>query len=562
MKLENLLEGGKRFLRSTVLPIYVAASIVSCSNDPRGNACDHGGCSGGNGGGGNNSPQEEEETHVLDDYDLQQITDVDGNTLVFSYPMDLEVGNVIAAGISDMTPNGLLRRITEASDDKTIFQTEQSNLEDAINNLQSNYLRNGATNYLEELTISFDLPLISIDQDIFSTLYESELGDVTLSGNFSLDSYIYLYSKFGERLENFLLGVTVDESAEIDVSSSLFSDLNIEKTLIEFDDIPSFWVPLPTTPPIPIVFKPVVEIFAGVEGGISPTRARVKQNLYLNGYLNYGSGNWSSSFDSPQSILPIFFLPETPDSLNFRAYAGSKIKLLLYGSAGPNVDANANLRLEADESSWSLNRGLGLSVGAEMKMFGKQIVDYSKEVLSKEWLVKNGSTIPPTTIDILPSQDAYIQLGTYQNLGYNTDTLSLWRESVTRESLIQFSLNSIPQDSEVVSAKLGIYGSCGRNINAPITVNVKKILNSWNESSVSDRPNYSSTIYSALDFPDSEPSTHYEMNITSLVREWISGAASNQGLALVLGDPNSECTFRSSEHSDSSLRPKLTVSYR
>jgi len=96
---------------------------------------------------------------------------------------------------------------------------------------------------------------------------------------------------------------------------------------------------------------------------------------------------------------------------------------------------------------------------------------------------------------------------------------------------------------------------------SPINVKTKKILSSWNQSSISwnNKPSYDINS-SNLAVPDSGISNWHEWDITSSVQSWVNGEA-NYGTAVVTTDNESMCFFNSSDHPTSNLRPKLTVFY-
>jgi hypothetical protein len=102
-----------------------------------------GSCGGGGGsssGGSNGGTVIPSTTKVLDDSTMQNLSSIseDGATLTLSETTptleSLSPGDVIVSGVSNTTPNGLLRKVTNVSKvgNQVLVQTTQATLEDAI----------------------------------------------------------------------------------------------------------------------------------------------------------------------------------------------------------------------------------------------------------------------------------------------------------------------------------------------------------------------------------------------------------------------------------------------
>ena len=66
---------------------------------------------------------------VLQDSELASVAP---DSVRFAEPTGYQVGDVISIGITDLTPEGLLRKVTGVSADRMVLQTSQATLEDAI----------------------------------------------------------------------------------------------------------------------------------------------------------------------------------------------------------------------------------------------------------------------------------------------------------------------------------------------------------------------------------------------------------------------------------------------
>ena len=132
------------------------------------------------------------------------------------------------------------------------------------------------------------------------------------------------------------------------------------------------------------------------------------------------------------------------------------------------------------------------------------------------------------------------------------------------ETLIQPPSLTIPPNSDIVSAKLVLYGNGIFNITgSSARIDAKKVLTPWEESTVkwNSKPLYGETVSSSVVYDNL--AKNYEWDITSLVKSWFNGQITNNGLALsTIDNPDGIARFNSREHSDASKRPMLIVTYR
>lgn len=143
--------------------------------------------------------------------------------------------------------------------------------------------------------------------------------------------------------------------------------------------------------------------------------------------------------------------------------------------------------------------------------------------------------------------------------------------------LLRFDLSSLPADSKVVTATLGVYHFGGSTSYAiPLNLGAHRLLRSWDEntatwnkasSSVSWQqpgamgPNdREATASGSIDL--NQTSGWGKINITGLAQKWVDGSAANYGVLLKgISDRNAQFYFYSSEHTDVSLRPYLQIDY-
>ena len=144
-------------------------------------------------------------------------------------------------------------------------------------------------------------------------------------------------------------------------------------------------------------------------------------------------------------------------------------------------------------------------------------------------------------------------------------------------SLLQFQLDSIPIGAKIVSASLALHQNTPNLDGGP--VGVHRINTSWDEGSSGGGAGISNwtekesgidwtTVGGDYDTKAITTSTvtgstidWSEWDIAMLVQDWVDGKYENYGLALVAESSGTAAHFDSSDHTDPTLRPKLTITY-
>ncbi|PJE81362.1 hypothetical protein COU58_02675 [Candidatus Pacearchaeota archaeon CG10_big_fil_rev_8_21_14_0_10_32_42] len=147
----------------------------------------------------------------------------------------------------------------------------------------------------------------------------------------------------------------------------------------------------------------------------------------------------------------------------------------------------------------------------------------------------------------------------------DTSFLSFHKEIIAnhtsmKESLIKFNLLTIPQNSEVLSAKLKLWGFMTLNITSKNPVlSLRKLKGPWDESNVTwttKPPNVK-----ILDKEVFSGTNWIELDVKEVVQSWINGE-SNYGFSLFPNLNDSNGKVFSSDHSDASKRPILEITYK
>jgi hypothetical protein len=182
---------------------------------------------------------------------------------------------------------------------------------------------------------------------------------------------------------------------------------------------------------------------------------------------------------------------------------------------------------------------------------------------------------PAGTMTLQPGTkgtDAYIWAFTKTtNYGGDDETWVATGNNNTSLALFRFDLQGLPAGAKILGATLSLHHRDGNDPNVPVTAH--RISNPWNENEVTWNKRDNSTNWDTPggDFDSIEVATtlvgptnniRYEWELTSLVEGWLNGTFPNYGVALRTVEPGIFGErFDTSDHSDPSRRPRLSVNY-
>jgi len=179
-------------------------------------------------------------------------------------------------------------------------------------------------------------------------------------------------------------------------------------------------------------------------------------------------------------------------------------------------------------------------------------------------------TIQPSSLD---GKDAYVfEKNPTSNYGTSHELFSFaWTFSGTPyvgQSLIEFDISQIPSNVTITEAKISLYHNPSSSSAGQSGINeskLKKVTSSWNESNVTwnNKPTTSSSGAIILATSTSAIQDYENIDLTNIVQGWHTNSSSNNGLMLDIttSNPLASMLFCSSDHSDSTKRPKLVVCY-
>ena len=303
---------------------------------------------------------------------------------------NLQEGDILLAGITQETPQGLLRRVTHIQGDN--ITTEPATLNDAVEvcDLTTSFQLTPQDKSLQKDGFNFNIPIqrtVLYDADGNQSTQDDQ---IYLTGNLAFNFDVTNFSiKANEfTLEEFIFNTTTDES----INLNLTSDTNAEDLSGRVDLAP----PITCTPITvgPLVLVPRVHFYGSLDGDISVTNAQANQAANITTTLSY-TGTWDSEADFTNEFN--FQTPTFTNTSNLRLRVGPEIEFLAYDIVGATTGVNGSLRAEVTPTQdpwWSLYLGLNATIGARIQAFGWPIANYTTDVITLEELIAQADPLP------------------------------------------------------------------------------------------------------------------------------------------------------------------------
>jgi thiol-disulfide isomerase/thioredoxin len=375
----------------------------------------------GGGGGGYTPPPAPPEvkipetTKIADEETEAEVIDVTPDYSIITFARSttqlegLEVGDILFIGVTDQTPYGLLRKVTNITrgsraDDTLTVSTEFTSIEEAVEELHFS-----ADIVLTQDDIDYERlrlpPGVSISQDRanleydhtfnlneVSPIYEGDpnttIDDVTIDGEINLNYEMIFNLDIGLFGLNVEFRNIVESYTDLDVTiggSLSLSDL-LDPNPIHLFTIP--FIPIPVAPLV--VITPILYINLGLDGEVyaemtvGVTIDQTGSNRLESGF-EYNNGQWHEIKNDPVFDLE----PKEPQlSLGgtIKPYAGPELEFIISGCAGVYGSLYGNLELQADINDdpwWSLYGGFDVILGAHLKILSFDLGE------PKEWSIFN-----------------------------------------------------------------------------------------------------------------------------------------------------------------------------
>jgi hypothetical protein len=303
-------------------------------------------------------------TKTLGQPALSDLTSVspDQTQLVFApaaAPSGLAVGDVIGAGVSDQTPDGLLRRVTAlstASDGSLVVTTSPATLDEAVASgdidVSSDSGAPAAAQGRRPNAAS------TLSQNINRSLSCGSASSIGVTGSLSLNPTWKFTAHIGSHpTANF--NATFTETAQLAATAQAGASCALSP-------VPLLAKPISLRPItffigwLPVVIVPQVQFYLSGHGQVTAQlTAAVGQQLTAKAGIAYANGSYTPS----SSITNTFtYTPPTPSLTgDVKVAAGPQLQLLFYGVAGPEATVNATVELSVDTTAspwWKLLGGV------------------------------------------------------------------------------------------------------------------------------------------------------------------------------------------------------------
>ena len=327
----------------------------------------------------------------------------------FELQVEYSPGDVIAVGMSDQTPYGLLRKVAAVSSDRLTVMTDAATIEDVI---KQGTVRISGTLTPDDLTPENRAELVQdgilADREGLRSAAEGNRsfdyplsytdGSVTVSGNLQLHIGYELEARYDDGIKDISFSITpsLSVTAEVTAMGSFTVTRQVGRTL-KFAPIP-----IPSTP---IYFTPELELYLGSAGNIKASvSARYAVSATVGAECEEAcdqSDNWNSLSSVNQSQLDMVnFDTATEGQIEgqFSVFVEPKLTFNVFGVVGgPHVKARPYIRATATAKAGSsdnacflatLETGAEGAFGAQLSVWGISLTldDLSFNILDPEVL--------------------------------------------------------------------------------------------------------------------------------------------------------------------------------
>jgi hypothetical protein len=361
-------------------------------------------------------------TMVLEDEAIGQILSVaeDHSVITFSNSTSQLEGlipgtHIIALGVTEKTPEGLLRKVTNVrrggkGNKQVIVETESATLEEAI--------RQGECTFIESLNaedakdpvcyvkgIEFirdrstikdsKTQLLDFNYTIDTIIYDGDNNpntkddNIALTGQVSFD-YDLLFSmkiKLFHKLKklDFRNIVHLEKNLEVTVGGSVES-FSYEKTLWS----QSLGTKVIMIGCFPLVLSPKISICANTEGEIiaEVTAEVTDKDIYTVG-VQVDNGNWQPISSHENYSSPPSLSISAGGEVTFGV--GPKLECKLEGVLGPYCEVLVYGKAKADTSEnpwWEIYAGILAKAGIKVEIFSKVLLSNELTLLDLQKLIK------------------------------------------------------------------------------------------------------------------------------------------------------------------------------
>ncbi len=338
-------------------------------------------------------------TKVLSEEDSKNILLLNRDEIVFSEPTPFSPGDILVSGISDKTPNGLLRKV-ERVDSNTIY-TKNATLEDALETSvfefeisppsgeyylttqKGTFKKHHKHDSLNIKSNLEDIVLLDMDRDL-----STKDDQITANCEFDFHSNFNIHSIIKEHhIEMLFFENKSDLKYKIELNTNdSFKNIKKEIKVAEYN-FPPFSAGLIPGTPIPFIIKPELDLYIDIEGNASPMSTSVTQTASLISRIEYHDGKWDKKGDFSESFD---FSENMPYYAELKATLKPKLNFLIYGIAGPYAEANGSLQINAEEFDWELKGGLEVNLGINTEVFSERLNNKHMNIINYSKIIATG----------------------------------------------------------------------------------------------------------------------------------------------------------------------------
>ena len=357
-----------------------------------------------------------ETTKVVEEETIQEIASIteDQSTIIFktSTPQleELIPGDIIVMGVTEHTPEGLLRKVKNITkggkgSSEIVVETEFASLEEAIE--QGEFYFNEALKaedakepvcYVKGIEFIRDkfskIQLLEFTYNINAIIYDednnpnTEEDNITLTGQISFDYNVLLSGKiifFQLKELNFQNIVEVEKNLGVTVGGSveLFS---YEKVLFT-QDLGIKVISIGCC--FPVVLHPKINISANVDGEIfAELTAEVTDTDIYTAGIQFDNGSWQPISSHENYFSPPSLLLSTGGSVTFGV--GPELECKVDGVVGPYCKTTLYGKVIADiyeNPWWKIYVGIIAKAGVKIEIFSKVFASADLTVLDLEKII-------------------------------------------------------------------------------------------------------------------------------------------------------------------------------
>jgi hypothetical protein len=338
---------------------------------------------------------------------LSSITNTTEDSITFSRSPGLEVGDVLVAGISDITPHGLLRRVATVSrrGSSTEVRTVPAGIDEALlqaditmNNVPLTPAPTAGKSAAPQAKALIDGPTLSAKVAISSTPGRVTVkGSVTVTAQVTLDVSIHIdldvsWSGIKGKLKSFRWRVngTLEASIKAEFTGSGGLDWSLPRAVPDVQLAP---IPISAVPPLFLVPNAGAEV--GAKASVSGTVSFGAKSIvtvgagfeWLDGKItNLSDATLSSDVTGPLDS-------NVSASASASVYTDPHFGATVNGLVGPNVHPEIGLEAKATlpcPGSSTFGPYLKAKVSADVKFFSLKIAKFDATVAEIRKLLIDG----------------------------------------------------------------------------------------------------------------------------------------------------------------------------